>query len=75
MKSRGKKHLFGTVKVGEKGQIVIPKDARDMFGIRPGSVLMLVGDEKSGLAIITDEALNKVFEKRLSEDDGEGSDE
>jgi AbrB family looped-hinge helix DNA binding protein len=33
------KHLFGTVKVGEKGQIVIPKDARNIFGIQPGDSL------------------------------------
>ena len=47
------KHLFGTVKVGEKGQIVIPKYARDIFGIQPGDSLVVLGDEAtSGLAII-----------------------
>ena len=46
------KHLFGTVKVGEKGQIVIPKDARDLFGIQPGDSLVVLGDEATGLAII-----------------------
>ncbi|HZJ80575.1 MAG TPA: AbrB/MazE/SpoVT family DNA-binding domain-containing protein [Dysgonamonadaceae bacterium] len=40
-----------TVKVGEKGQIVIPKEARDIFGIAPGDTLILLGDEKQGLAI------------------------
>jgi AbrB family looped-hinge helix DNA binding protein len=39
------------VKVGEKGQIVIPKEARDMFGITPGETLLLLGDLKQGLAI------------------------
>ncbi len=40
-----------TVTVGEKGQIVIPKQAREVFGIRPGDTLVLLGDEKKGLAI------------------------
>ena len=40
-----------TVKVGEKGQIVIPKEARDVFGIEPGDTLILLGDDKQGIAI------------------------
>ena len=40
-----------TVKVGEKGQFVIPKEARDIFGIQPGDTLILLGDEKRGIAI------------------------
>lgn len=56
------KHIFGTVKVGEKGQIVIPKEARDIFGIKPGDSLMLLGDEATGLAIITSQQLNAMFE-------------
>ena len=40
-----------TVTVGEKGQIVIPKRARELFGIRPGDSLILLADEKRGLAI------------------------
>ena len=40
-----------TVTVGEKGQIVIPKQARDVFSIRPGDTLILLGDEKRGIAI------------------------
>ena len=39
------------VKVGEKGQIVIPKQAREIFGIRPGDTLLLLGDESAGLMI------------------------
>ena len=46
------KHLFGTVKVGEKGQIVIPKNAREIFGIQPGDSLVILGDEATGLAIM-----------------------
>lgn len=40
-----------TVTVGEKGQIVIPKQAREVFGIVPGDTLVILGDEKRGLAI------------------------
>ncbi len=46
------KHLFGMVKVGEKGQIVIPKDARDIFDIKPGDGLIVLGDEERGLALV-----------------------
>ena len=45
------KHLFGNVKVGERGQIVIPKAARELFGIRPGDKLVVLGDEGQGLAL------------------------
>ncbi len=55
------KHVFGLVKVGERGQIVIPKQAREIFGIRAGDELMLIGDEESGLAILTSEQLTQVF--------------
>jgi AbrB family looped-hinge helix DNA binding protein len=63
MKGPNGKHIFGMVKVGEKGQIVIPKEARTVFNIKPGDQLMLVGDESSGLAIITSNELTQVFTK------------
>ena len=46
------KHLFGNVKVGERGQIVIPKEARYLFDIKPGDKLVVLGDEGQGLALI-----------------------
>lgn len=49
--SRPKGKYAWTVTVGEKGQIVIPKQAREVFGIAPGDTLMLLGDEERGLAI------------------------
>lgn len=46
------KYLFGTVKIGERGQIVIPKEAREVFEIKPGDNLLLVGDVEKGIAIV-----------------------
>ena len=43
--------FLSTVKVGEKGQIVIPKQARELFDIQPGDTLVLLGDVKRGIAI------------------------
>ena len=44
-------YIFGTVKVGERGQIVIPKKARDIFGLEVGSELLILGDESQGIAL------------------------
>lgn len=46
------KHIFGTVTVGEKGQIVIPVKARRVFNIKPGDSLVVLGDEERGLALM-----------------------
>ena len=46
------KHAFGTVTVGDRGQIVIPKKARDIFDIKTGDSLMVLGDEEQGIAIV-----------------------
>ncbi len=53
------RHIFGTVKVGEKGQIVIPKEARTLFGIESGDTLLVLGDEKNGIFITKPEAVNE----------------
>lgn len=50
-----------TATVGEKGQIVIPKQARDIFGIKPGDTLLLLGDEKRGIAIPPKGAFAELF--------------
>ena len=51
------KHIFGLVKVGDKGQIVIPAKARKIFQIEPGDNLLILGDESQGLAILKEEGL------------------
>ena len=45
------KHLFGSVKVGERGQVVIPKEAREVFGIKPGDKLVVLGEDGQGIAL------------------------
>ncbi len=45
------RHLFGVVRMGERGQIVIPKKARDIFGLHAGSELLILGDESQGIAL------------------------
>lgn len=49
-----------TVKIGEKGQFVIPKEARDVFDIHPGDTLIVLGDVKRGLAILPKGALDEM---------------
>ena len=51
------KHVFGMVKVGDKGQIVIPSKARKIFDIHPGDKLIILGDEGQGIAIIKEKGL------------------
>ena len=51
------KHIFGMVKVGDKGQIVIPAKARKIFDIQPGDNLIVLGDEGQGIAIIKEKGL------------------
>ena len=55
------KHMFGLVKVGDKGQIVIPAQARKIFGIEPGDNLVILGDETQGLALIVERSFMKLF--------------
>ena len=51
------KHIFGMVKVGDKGQIVIPAKARKLFDIKTGDNLIVLGDEFKGIALIKEEGL------------------
>ena len=64
------RHMFGLVKIGEKGQILIPKEAREIFNLRPGDKLLLLGDEARGLALVKAD-MGKLFEAALPEESGE----
>jgi len=50
-----------TATVGEKGQIVVPKQARDIFNIKSGDTLLLLGDEERGIAILPSSAVSDFF--------------
>lgn len=60
-----------TATVGEKGQIVIPKQARDVFGIKPGDTLLLLGDIERGIAIPPKGAFAELFGMAYGEKDGD----
>lgn len=62
-----------TATVGEKGQIVIPKQAREIFQIRPGDTLLLLGDEKRGIAIPNRGAFSELFAAAFDEKEGENA--
>ena len=57
--------VFGTAKVGDRGQIVIPKEARELFNIKPGDTLLILGEENKGLIVSRPELLtdlaNQIF--------------
>lgn len=58
-----KDKFVGISKVGEKGQIVIPKEAREMFSINPGDSVVVLCDKKRGIAIVKSEVLEDKIEK------------
>ena len=78
MKMPKGKHAW-SVTVGTKGHIVIPKDARELFGISPGDTLLLLGDEEQGLAIpqrsLVTSLFSHIFNEEMSDKDGRYDDE
>ena len=63
MKNVTKDRFIVSVKVGEKGQIIVPKEAREMFNISPGDTLMILGDKERGLAIIKSDQVYDLMTK------------
>lgn len=61
--------FVGISKVGEKGQIVIPKEARDMFDIKPGDSVVVLCDKKKGMAIVKANVLEDSIDKFIPKGD------
>jgi AbrB family looped-hinge helix DNA binding protein len=61
MSEKDGKYIFGVVKVGDKGQIVIPKEARKVYNIKPGDALLLLGD-KNGMALVKTEIFQSAID-------------
>jgi AbrB family looped-hinge helix DNA binding protein len=64
MEAYNGKFIFGVVKVGERGQIVIPKEAREQYGIKPGDSLMVLGDQK-GIAMLKTEVFQSIINQAM----------
>lgn len=70
---KDERYFMSSVRLGPKGQIVIPKEARAMFGLEPGDTLVLLADRKKGIALQTTDKLNPLLRKAfdaLPEDEG-----
>ena len=66
------RHIFGTARVCDRGQLVIPKDAREFYGIKPGDTLLILGDEENGMIVTKPEVLSELAARILSQIGKEG---
>ena len=64
MEADNGKYIFGVVKVGERGQIVIPKEARELYEIKAGDSLMVLGDQK-GIAMLKTEVFQSIIDQAM----------
>ena len=64
MQEKDGKYIFGVVKVGDKGQIVIPRDARTQYGIKPGDALIVLGDQR-GMALLKTEIFQSAIDQAM----------
>ena len=62
MQEKDEKYIFGVVKISEKGQIVIPRDARKVYDLKAGDALLLLGD-KNGMALVK----TQIFQDAVSQ--------
>lgn len=65
------KRVFGTAKVGDRGQIVIPKEARELFNIRPGDTLLILGEKNKGLIVSRPELLRDLADQIFDSEEKE----
>ena len=64
MEKHNDKYIFGVVKVGERGQIVIPKEAREIYGVKAGETLLVLGDQK-GMALVRPEVFQQAIDQAM----------
>jgi AbrB family looped-hinge helix DNA binding protein len=64
MQEKDGKYIFGVVKVGDKGQIVIPKDARKLYDVKPGDALIVLGDQR-GMALLKTEIIQSAIDQAM----------
>ena len=64
MQEKEGKYIFGVVKVGDKGQIVIPRDARKLYDIKPGDALIVLGDQR-GMALLKTEIFQSAIDQAM----------
>jgi AbrB family looped-hinge helix DNA binding protein len=62
-------YIFGTANIGTRGQIVIPKEARDKFGIKPGDSMLIIGEDGKGLAVIKEDLIKDYLRLIIDKDD------
>lgn len=78
MGKKSDRYFMASVKLGPKGQIVIPKEVREMFGVAPGDTIVLLADRKKGVALQTVDRLNPMLRhtfNSLMDDEDDGEDE
>ena len=64
MQEKDGKYIFGVVKVGDKGQVVIPRDARKLYSIQPGDALIVLGDQR-GMALLKTEIFQSAIDQAM----------
>ena len=66
MGKKDDRYYMSSVKLGPKGQIVIPKEARELFGIKPGDTLLILGEAETGLIVSRPDVLNNLADELLN---------
>ena len=64
MQENDGKYIFGDVKIGDKGQIVIPIDARKLYDLKPGDALLVLGDQR-GIALLKTEIFQQAIDQAM----------
>lgn len=67
------RHFFGSAPVGERGEVVLPERARQVFGLAPGDEVLLFGDEERGMALVPRQALFHLMDLVFEEDGKDGT--